>query len=383
MWMNDRTMAPGPTPVPEESRLEQARSQPYHRSKTFSDVIQSVTTNIQTILGVEWPVLLVASSGTGAMEMAASNIVSPGDTVIVIEAGKFGERWTNILEKHDIQVLSHTVEWGRTASPAKIAHRLQENSDIRAVFSTHVETSTLTTHPIQEIGSIVADYEDCIFVVDAISSIGAEPFHPSEWNVDVIVGGSQKGLMTPPGISFVSLNEVAETRARRSNRSGLYFDVPTALKRLRNDSQTPWTPPRSLLQSMNTSLGMILDEGIESTQERHRILAHVCRDAVRAMKLDLFSENPSVVGTAVELPSRVDGKTVREVMKDELSMYVPGGQRQLEGKILRIGHLGHVDFFDILSVLSAFEYALCEENYIQEPGIALGAAQRRFRDESA
>lgn len=375
--MKERVRAPGPTPVPESSRLTLAEENAYHRTTETSHLIRECVDRLGSLMGVDWPVVPLSASGTGAMQMAVNGTTGPDDQVLVIESGKFGQRWTRMLEKRGTEVIRYEVEWGHTADPRRISELLEEHENVSAVFGTYVETSTLVRHPIRELGQAVGD--DCLFVVDAISALGAEVFRPADWNVDVVVAGSQKGLMTPPGLAFLACSGTAVGRSRELANDDLYFDLPEAIDTLQQNSQTPWTPPVNLLRSLHQSLTLLMEEGPEEVLERHHNLGRICRAAVRAMGLEVFASNPSNVGTPVEVPGDYDARSIRRIIHDRYGMFFPGGQKHLQGSLIRIGHLGHVDYFDLLEALSALELGFLEDGYDLEPGEAVSVAQEKIQ----
>lgn len=376
--MRRRVMAPGPTRVPEESRLAMAEDPGYHRTPSFARRLEEVTRGLREILGVDWPVVTLAASGTGGMEMAVGNLVSPDGTVLVVEAGKFGERWSRLLERRGAEVVPYSVEWGSTFCPDAVAQRVEEHPGVRTVFTTLVETSTLVRHPVEELGDRLPS--ETLVVVDAISGLGAEPFDPAEHGIDAVVGGSQKGLMAPPGLAFLAVGPRAEARAEDVQPAGTYFDLTRAVDRLTDGFQTPWTPALPLVRSLQVSLERFFEEGAPAVRRRHRTVASVCRNGVRALGLELFAERPSVVGTAVKVPGGVDGPDLRNRLDERYGVFVPGGQKHLAGRILRLGHLGDVDYFDVLTMLAALEQALRDGGYAPPEDGVLDTAQTTFRD---
>jgi aspartate aminotransferase-like enzyme len=356
MFSRDRVRAPGPTPLPDSSRRAMAQKPGYHRTEQFSAVLEDVVGKLRRMLDVDWPILPMAASGTGAMEAAVLNAVPSGETALVIEAGKFGSRWRRMLESVGAEVVSVEVEWGSAVEPEKVFSKLRTH-DVEAVFATAVETSTLTRHPMETIGNHLADRPE-LFVVDAISVAGAEPFWPGEYSMDFVVLGAQKGLMGPPGLSFLAVSPDAEKRSRDVRSPTTYFDVPTAIDRQREDWQTPWTPPMQLLRAQQSSLERYFREGQEAVFERHRRLAELCRERVQELGLELFSEKPAVAGTAVVVPGELDGTALQEHIYESYNCYIPGGQKQYAGELLRIGHLGHVDRADLIGTLDVLEQAL-------------------------
>jgi aspartate aminotransferase-like enzyme len=377
---SERIYAPGPTPVPESARLTLAETNTYHRTDVFSEVIEDVSGGLADLLDVDWPVLPLAASGTGAMQAAVNNTVSPDETAFVIESGKFGERWSRMLRERGAQVVTHEVPWGESLDPAAVREVLGDHPDVDVVFSTLVETSTLVRHPIEELGSLLD--EDHLLVVDAISGFVAESFYPEQASADLVVLGGQKGLMAPPGIAAVAASPRVLERSQSLENRGTYFDLPRAADTLRQRSQTPWTPPMNLLRSLQESVRQLRNEGIQNVIERHEILAKSCRRAIRTLGLDVFTEDPSNAGTPVEVPEDLDAEALRELLHERYGVFFPGGQGPLTGRLLRVGHLGDVDFFDLLSGISALELGLKRQSHLNqyELGTGLQAAQRTYEE---
>lgn len=380
MKFSERVYAPGPTPVPESSRLTMAETNTYHRTEEFSKVIDRTVNGLADLLNVDWPILPLAASGTGAMQAAVNNTVGSGDHALVIESGKFGERWSRMIRERGGEVVSHTVTWGEALDPREVRETLKNHPEVEVVFATLVETSTLVRHPIEELGEILA--EDYRLVVDAISGFAAESFDPGGCFVDLVVLGGQKGLMAPPGISAVGASPGVLDHAQSIEHRGTYFDLPSAVRSLRDRKQTPWTPPMNLLRSLLESVRQLGEEGIDNVVRRHAVLAESCRKAVRTLGLAVFAEEPSNAGTAIEIPDSIDGDALRDLLHERYGVFFPGGQGQLAGEIVRVGHLGDVDFFDLLSGISALELGLRRESYLgqYELGTGLQAAQRTYEE---
>lgn len=377
MKFKERVFAPGPTPIPVESRLTMAERNPYHRTEEFSEVISDVSSTLGDLARVDWPVIPVSASGTGAMQMAVNNTVEPSGQAMVIESGKFGERWTRILRDRNTDVEVLEVPWGEAVDPDTVGSVLSESPGVDVVFGTLVETSTLVRHPVNKIGKAIGD--QAYFAVDAISGFGAELFRPDDWNVDLFVGGSQKGLMAPPGLSLIGCTPEIVERSESIPNRGTYFDLPTAVDTLECDRQTPWTPPMNLLRSLEKSLRQIQNEGMESVLNRHETLAEVCRKTVRELGLTVFPDEPSNIGTAVKVPEEVDAEQLRDVLRRDYELFLPGGQKHLNGKLVRIGHLGNVDYFDLLTILGSIEQGLIDLGILDGPVNALKKAQSVFR----
>ncbi len=374
MWFKQRFIAPGPTPQPESTRLIQARSLEYHRTAEFSRVIGELSAYLQRLLETDWPVIPVAATGTGGMQMAVLNTVSPGDTVLVVDSGKFGRRWVELLEAFGCNIIVHRVERGQAVDPRQFRSDLLSARDVKAVFLTMVETSTLVRHPIEKLAPMIAELGPLV-VVDAISGLGAEPFSPETAGVDLVVGGSQKALMAPPGLAFLAVGPRVVEALKRLECPVPYFDLARALDRFETGSQTVWTPPISLLRAVLNSLQEIFHRGPHEVYRQYENLATICRSAVVAAGLEIFSSVPSVVGTAVKLPDRLPAKKIHDYIYKNCKLYIPYGQEELQQRILRIGHLGDVDYFDLLAALSALELSLVKFGYKTRPGTMLKTAQ--------
>jgi len=379
MKFRNRVFAPGPTPVPEESRQSMSRSPGYHRTPHCSEIIREVRARLAELLGTDAVVVPVSSSGTGAMEMAVQNFGNVNDDVLTIEAGKFGRRWTRMCRKRGYNVETVDVPRDQPVDPDTVLRRIEDHSGVRTVYATMVETSTLARHPIEEIGDLLTG-RDIIFVVDAISAVGAEPFYPDEHGVDVVLMGAQKGIMGPPGLAFLSVNSPARKRSKSVDVHETYFDVEEHIQRLEKDGQTPWTPPMQLLNAVRSSLQMMSDEGYEEVFCRHRRLSRVCRRSVQSLGLDVFPRRPAVAGTAVEVPESINALELQKRIHSNYGIYLPGGRGDLKERLIRIGHLGEVDYFDVITVLAAIEQALIDFDFNTKPGTALTSAQKAFRE---
>jgi aspartate aminotransferase-like enzyme len=376
MKFKDRILAPGPTSVPESSQLALSETNPYHRTSEFSAVITGVVSKFQQLLYIDWPVVPLSASGTGAMQMAVDNLVGRNDTALVVEAGKFGERWTEMLENRGTTVVTHDVDWGEAVDPDRFQETLRSHPEVRTVYATLTETSTLVNHPIRAMGDCIDT--ETVFVVDAISGLAADPFEPDEWGVDAFVAGSQKGLMAPPGLSFLAASDRAIERSRSVSARGTYFDLPGAVDTLRDAGQTPWTPSMNLLRATSSSLQDLNREGIRSIIDRHETLASVCRRSIQSLGLESFAASPSNAGTAFLVPDTIDAERLRGRIREEYGVFFPGGQKQFTGRLVRIGHLGHVDYFELLSGISALELGLAQEGFVDTVGDAVRTAQQTF-----
>ena len=371
--MKHKLFTPGPTPLPEEVRLIQARGIIHHRSKGFSDVFKEIREELRYVFQTKEEVLLFSCSGTGAMEAVVVNLFSSGDKVLVIRGGKFGERWAEIAATFGVQVVSIDVEWGHAVNPELIEKKLREDPGIKAVFSQLVETSTGVVYDIETITRVTKE-EGVILIVDAVSGLGAEALCTDKWGVDVVVAGSQKALMIPPGLAFVALSGKAWRLTENSDLPKYYWDFKKA-KKAQDRNQTVYTPAITLVCALRESLRLLKKEGWDNVLGRHAKLAKATRQGVLALGLQIFAKAPSNVLTAVEIPSSVGVKRLRGLMRDRYGVEVAGGQAALTEKIIRIAHLGAMEVTDIIVVLSALEMSLSELGYPVEMGKGIAAAE--------
>ncbi len=367
-------MAPGPTSLPPRVSLAMAKPVIHHRTAEFRAILKEIYENLQHVLQTGNPVLLFAASGTGAMEAAVVNTLSQGDHAVVIRGGKFGERWGELCEAYGVNAINIDVEWGRAVEPSTVESVLKQNPATRAVFATLCETSTCVRTDIAALGRAVSG-SDALLVVDAISGLCADELKADEWGVDIVVGGSQKALMLPPGLSFVSVSAKARHAIEKSNLPKFYFSFPKALKGLEKND-TPFTSAVSLIYGLRESLSLIWEEGLENVIQRHARLAAATRQAAAALKLDLLSQSPSNVATAMFMPAGIDADAVRKKMADEFGITVAGGQGKLKGKIIRVAHLGYCDETDVIAAVSALERMLIEFGHKCELGAGVTAAEK-------
>lgn len=365
-------MTPGPTPVPPEVGLKMAEPIIHHRTPQFQEILKEVLENLKELFQTKNDILLFASSGTGAMEAVVVNLLSQGDKVIVIKGGKFGERWAEICQTYGIEVIAIDVQWGRAVEPEEIEKALHDAS-IKAVFTTLCETSTGTLSDIQKIGEVVKKSE-AVLVVDAISGLGADDLQTDNWNVDIAVAGSQKGLMLPPGLSFVSISEKVWDLIE--DKSPSYYFNFKKYKAVVSKPDTPFTPAISLLIGLRESLRLIKEEGLENVLTRHRQLAAATRAGVQEIGLQLFSQRSSNAVTAVKTPVDINSSKLVSIMRDKFKVWIADGQSELKGKLFRIAHLGYMGKFDVIIALSALEMALREIGYKLELGKAVGAGEK-------
>ncbi len=372
-------LAPGPSEVPPDTLLKMAEPLLHHRTKRFRTILGETLDRLKQVFQTKQDVVILTSSGTGAMEAAVTNILEPGDRAIVVRGGKFGERFGDLCEAYGVEFIPIDVEWGEDVKPSDVGAALKDNPDVKAVFTTLVETSTGVATDIKTLGGVVGE-TDALLVVDGISGVGGQEMRMDQWSVDVLISGSQKALMLPPGLAFAALSDRACTRIDSVRTPRFYFDLRRALKVI-NDPDTPFTPALTLIIGLNKSLDRILEEGMENVWARHRRLARAARAGVQAMGLKLFAGAPADVVTAVTLPEDIDGEAVPGMMRDEYGVTIAGGQARLKGKICRIAHMGWTDLFDVLTALSALEIVLSRLGFRLELGKGPGAAEKVFLEQ--
>lgn len=377
--MKVTNFAPGPTPVPD--RVVRKMSAPIltHRSSEFSDLLRQVASGLQHVFRTENDVLVLTASGSGAMEAAVVNLLSPGDRVLAISGGKFGGRWVELCATYGIDALTLDVEWGTAADPDEIDRILGEQGPFEAVLATHSETSTGVLHDIEALGRVARGH-GCYLVVDAISGLGANELRTDDWHVDIALTGSQKALMIPPGLAFISVSERAWQRIEESRQPSYYLN----LKRARDSftkGLTPYTPAVSLLMGLAESLKMMEELGLEEIYRIHERNALVTRAGVGALGLNLFARRPSNVLTSVVMPPGIDGSELLKTIKQECGVTIANGMDHYRGKYIRIAHLGYnVAPSDMIVALEALEHGLGRHGYDFESGAGVAAAERVIQE---
>jgi len=371
-------LLPGPTPVPE--RVMRAMSKPVinHRGPEFKKILYEVTEGVKTIYRTRYNVLIYPASGTGGLEAAVVNFISPGDTVLAISIGVFGDRFAQIAAEFGAKVQKVDFPWGQAADPEVIREKIAKdvNQEIKAILVTQNETSTGVCNDIKKIREAVGDHP-ALFMVDAVSGLAAAELYMDDWNLDVVVSGSQKAFMIPPGLSFMAFNDKALQTADNNRNHKFYWDVRTGLDYLEK-GQNPFTPPVSLYYGLHEALQMMLEEGLENIFKRHANYRYMVREAIKEMGLKLLAkdENASPALTSVIAPEGIGANRVRQLMQDEFNIILAGGQQRLNDVIFRIGHLGYVRELDLLSVLTALEIVLIKLGYLVEPGKGIKKAQK-------
>jgi serine---pyruvate transaminase len=373
--MKEYLMTPGPTPVPE--RVLMAMSGPiiHHRAPKFEAIMADVREGLKYLFKTKKEVIIHASSGTGAMEAAIINTLSAGDSVITVRGGKFGERWAEIATAYGVNTINIDVPWGQAVKPAQIEETLAANKDVKAVLIQASETSTGVGHPVKEIADIVRKKSDTILIVDAISALGVIPLPTDDWGLDVVVAGSQKGLMLPPGLAFASVSDKAWEFVSRSTLPKYYFNFKKEEKNLAKN-QNAYTPAVSLIVGLREALAIVKEIGLEKLFERFAVMADATRKGAVGMGLELFApDSPSNSITAIKAPADIAGGDIVKGLRTVYGITVAGGQDSLKGKIFRIAHMGWVDRLDIIMTLAAVEMTLKKLGFGVKLGSGVSAAE--------
>lgn len=378
--VKQRLLTPGPTPVPEETLLDLARPVFFHRSPQFRQILAEVGQHLQTIFCTSHPVLTLTCSGSGGMEAAIASTVPPGSKLICLITGRWGERWRNIGKALGCEVISVTVPYGEAIRPAQLAEALEQHPDAVAVCATLCETATGVRNDIASLGRLIAP-TPAVFIVDTISSMGAIECRTDAWNIDVNVAGSQKALMAPPGLAFVSVSPKAwKTIDANTQARVFYLDLKKYRSSLR-EGDTPFTPANTMIRALGTSLRRIVSEGMEAVWARHSRMARAARAGVQAIGLELFASIPADGLTVFKVPPTIDGSILLSRLEKQYGLKLAGGQDTLKGKIVRLSHMGYVDYFDVLSALSGLELVLLELGFPLKPGMSVAAAQQALVEE--
>ncbi len=375
MPLKQRLLTPGPTPVPEETLLELAKPVFFHRTAEFREILGEVTRGLQTIFCTKNPVLTLTSSGTGALEAALVNSVPTGKKAICLIAGRFGERWKNIAKAYGVEAIVINVPYGQSVQPEQLQQALAAHPDAIAVCTTLSETSTGSGHDIAAFGKIVAK-TPALLIVDSISGLGAMECRTDAWQIDINCTGSQKALMMPPGLAFLSVSDkvwkvIEQNPAPRT----FYFDLKKARKSLEGND-TPYTPAHTLIRAMRVSLKRLLDEGIENVWARQEKFARAARAGFQALGLEVFPVQPNTALTVVKPPPGLDSTAILTKLEKQYGLKLANGQDTLKGKIIRLAHMGYIDQFDILAAISGVELVLHEMGQAIQVGAGVAAAQR-------
>ncbi len=373
--MKQRLLTPGPTPVPEETLLELAKPVTFHRGPQFRAVLAEVLEDLRYVFCTKNVIAPITASGTGGMEAAVSSLLAPGSKAICLVSGRWGERWRNLCKAFGVEVVSVSVEYGQAVQPAQLADALAKHPDALAVATTFSETATGVRNDIAAYGTLVTK-TPAVLLVDSISGLGVMECRTDDWHVDINVTGSQKALMLPPGLAFVSVSDKAwhcidqNTAARN-----FYFDLRKYRDALKQ-GDTPFTPANTLFKALRTSLKMIRAEGIENVWQRHARVAAAARAGVRALGLELFAQQPADGLTVFKVPDGIDGAALLAKLEKQYGLKLAGGQDTLKGKIVRLAHMGYIDQFDVLAAISGLELVLLEMGHRVVPGAGVAAMQR-------
>lgn len=369
---------PGPTPVP--PRVTRAAARPIfnHRGPRFHRLHREVTAGLKRVFETAGHVALLTGSGTAAMEAAVANMINPGDKVLVLVGGVFGGRWGKIARAFGAEVVEYHYDWSQGADPARVAEYLAQEPGIAAVFATHNESSTGVMNDIEAVAKarVDAGRREVLLIVDSVSGLGGAPLRMDEWGVDVVVTGSQKCLMVPPGLSFVAWGPGADQRLEKTANHRFYFDL-RAYKASAERGETPFTPAVSLVAALGEALKLLEEEGLEASFERHRLMRDMARAAMKALDLTLFTEDrwASPTVTAVLAPDGVDVGSFRAVVRDRFGVELAGGQGDLKDRLFRIGHMGYAGPLDVVAAVAAVEQALKAVGRPVRLGAGVAAAQ--------
>jgi serine---pyruvate transaminase len=373
-------VTPGPTPVPPEVLAATAQPMIHHRGPDFRATLARVIERLRLVFRTENEMLTFTSAGTGVMESAVQNLCSPGDRVLVVSHGYFGERFAAIAQAYGCELVHLRYPWGESPSADEVGEKLDEMDGTKAVFLTHSDTSTGVVSDLRSVAERL-NGTDAILVVDAISSLAAVPLETDAWGLDVVITSSHKALMCPPGLAFASVSDRAFEAGRSALSPRYYFDWERT-RAAQEKGENPFSPAISLYLGLDVALGMIIEEGVEAAHERHVRLGRACRAGVKAMGLELFSpdEDRAAVVTAIRMPPDVDGQAVVLSMRERSGVTIIGGQGELRGKIVRIGHIGYVDVFDVTTALAALEMAMVEAGADIERSVAVSSALEAFAE---
>src|SRR5262245_6051317 len=373
--MKQRLLTPGPTPVPEDVLLDMARPVPYHRTPEFRQLLGEVLEDLQYVFRTKNLVIPLTASGTGGLEAAIVNCIQPGRKAIILIAGRFGERWRSLCKAFAVEAVSVTVPYGQAVQPEQLARALADHPDAAAVCSTLSETSTGVGHDLAAFGKLVAP-TPALLLVDAISGLGVMECRTDEWDLDVCVTGSQKALMMPPGLAFLSVSDKAWKQIDANpNPHTCYFDPKKARKSLET-SDTPYTPAHTMVRAMKQSLKRIKTEGIENIWARQARNAAAARAGFQAMGLELFAARPADGLTVAKMPPGIDSTALLSKLEKQYGLKLANGQDDLKGKIIRLAHMGYIDQFDVLAALAGVELVLLEMGHPVQPGTGVAAAQK-------
>ena len=372
-------LTPGPTPIPPEVASRMSEGMIGHRSNDFNQLMENIQPKLKNVLGTDDPVVILSSSGTSALETAMVNLVKPQEAVVIIVSGAFGDRFRNIAKTYPFDVHIFEVEWGNAADVDEFEEFMGGISNVKAVFTQACETSTAVIHPLNSLGKAVKKYdEQTLFIVDGVSAVGGMAFNMAKDYIDCLVTGSQKALMLPPGLSFVSMNDRARNRAADNEIPRFYLDINRYYDAL-EDQSTPFTPAVSLIQGLEKVLEMLESSGIDNVYTRHEKMRDMLRAGLRALNLEMLVADEYASPTVTAFKSNEDELSfIKKRLKNDFQITIAGGQKELKGQILRIGHMGYMFPNDMLRVLAALEAIVSDYREIKHYGKALAAAQEAY-----
>lgn len=376
-----RLFTPGPCAVPEEVLLEMSRPFHHHRTDWFKGIVKECTDRLKQVLCTKNEVIIVTGSGTATAEAAIVGVCGPGSKILTIEAGKFGQRWGEIAQQYGIPVTRHAVEWGDCATPEQIQSMLKADPALTTVMVVHSETSTATKCDLEGIGKVCQSMGK-LLIADCITSAGAIPLKPDDWGVDVVITGSQKALMVPPGLGVLSVSQKAWAAIEANKAQHTYYLNLNKARKSAAESDTPFTPAHLLVRGLNKALELLLEEGLENVWKRVGAMAAATRAAGEAIGLPVFSKNPSDSVTALKPPAGITVKDIRNDLEARYGIESAGGQDSLKGKIFRLGHMGYVDTMDTVLAIGALEQVLYKRGHKFNLGAGVTAAQKVIAERS-
>lgn len=366
-------LSPGPTPIPNEVALAMSETMIHHRTPQFNHIFDQARQGLKKLFGTKNDVLILASSGTGAMEASVANLFSPGDKVLVINGGKFGERWLNIANAFGLSPIELEVEWGQAVKVDTVEKQMKAHPDLKGVMIQASETSTTVLHPVKEIAKLTKNGP--LFLVDGVTAVGVVSIPLDEWGLDVLVTGSQKAMMLPPGLGFIALSDRAWERTKHAKLPRFYFDLNLERKNQQKGSGA-FTPAVSLIFGARASLEMMQREGLDRVYARHARMSRATRAAATALGLKLLApDSPSPAATGVYLPDGIDADQVLDYLRDHMNITLAEGQDQLKGKVIRIAHVGYMGAFDVITAVAALEMVLRKFGVELPFGKGVAAAQ--------
>lgn len=369
---------PGPTPIPPSVQNAMSKPMVGHRDPETKELIQKIKPRLKKVFGTNEDVLMITGSGTSGLETAVVNAASKGDEVLVIVSGSFGDRFAKICEAYEMNVHRMEVAWGDAVDTEDVKRWLQQYPNIKAVFATYCETSTGILNPIAKISKVVHEQSNALFIVDGVSCIGGVDTQMDAWGIDILVTGSQKALMLPPGLTFIAVSERAWKVIEANDHSRFYLDLRKYRKSLADDS-TPFTPGVSLLFGLDQALALMEEEGLKEVYKRHEVMKEMTRAAIKALNIPLLTSDAYASPTVTAIkPDTFDGDQLRKVVKKEFGLALAGGQQQLKGKIFRIGHMGYCSPGDVLQIISILEIGLQRVGVDVTLGRGVAAAQNKY-----